>query len=57
MQYPLHTVSQPVIGDEARKLARAIELGQYVANPAAIATAKRIAERRKRISKAHASER
>ncbi|MGI0489626.1 hypothetical protein ACN4EK_29770 [Pantanalinema rosaneae CENA516] len=43
MQYPLHTVSQPVSGDEARKLARAIKLGQYIANPAAIATAKRIA--------------
>lgn len=57
MQYPLHTVSQPVVGLEARKLARAIKLGQYVANPAAITTAKRIAERRKRIGEAHATER
>lgn len=57
MQYPLHTISQPVMGDEARKLARAIKLGQYIANPAAIATAKRIAERRKRIGKADATER
>lgn len=57
MQYPLHTVSQPVTGDEARKLARAIKLGQYIANPTAIATAKRIAKRRKRAEKAHATER
>jgi hypothetical protein len=57
MQYPLHTVSQPVTGDEARKLARAIKLGQSIANPAAIATAKRIAKRRKRAEKAHATER
>jgi hypothetical protein len=57
MQYPLHTVSQPVVGEEARKLARAIKSGQYIANPAAIATAKRIAERRKRIGQVHATER
>lgn len=55
MQYPLHTVSQPVVGREAKKLARAIKLGRYVANPAAIATARRIAERRRRRQEADAA--
>ncbi|MCL1475998.1 hypothetical protein [Argonema antarcticum] len=46
MKYPLNTVSQPVVGSEAKKIARAIKSGGYVANEAAITTAKRIAERR-----------
>lgn len=56
MQYPLHTVSQPVVGREAKKLARAIKLGKYVANSAAIATARRIAERRRRRQEVDAAE-
>ena len=47
MKYPLHTQSMPVVGHEAQKLLSAIDQGEYVANDAAIATAKRIAERRK----------
>ncbi|WP_166481984.1 hypothetical protein [Scytonema sp. UIC 10036] len=46
MKYPLGTVSKPFSGKEARKLARAVKSDGYVANEAAIAVAKRIAERR-----------
>jgi hypothetical protein len=37
----------PVVGSEAQKLLSAIEQDHYVTNDAAIATAKRIIERRK----------
>ncbi|AFY60221.1 hypothetical protein Syn6312_1025 [Synechococcus sp. PCC 6312] len=47
MKYPLHTQSMPVVGHEAQKLLSAIDQGGYVANDAALATSKRIAERRK----------
>ncbi len=47
MKYPIHTLSQPVVDTEAKKIADAIKTGGYVANKAAIETAKRIAERRK----------
>ncbi|HEY9850885.1 MAG TPA: hypothetical protein V6D28_15565 [Leptolyngbyaceae cyanobacterium] len=47
MKYPFYTISQPVVGSEAKKIADAIKTGGYIANEAAIATAKRIAERRK----------
>ena len=51
MQYPFNTISQPVVGSEAKKIAHAIKPGGYVANEAAIATAKRIAECRKQQKK------
>ncbi|MBW4510185.1 MAG: hypothetical protein KME64_27250 [Scytonematopsis contorta HA4267-MV1] len=52
MQYPLHTISKPVVGREAEHLARVLQSGGYVANEAAIATAKRIAARRNKIADA-----
>ena len=55
MQYPFYTLSKPVVGSEARKLALAIKSGGSVSNEAAIATAKRIAERRKKRKVAHAT--
>lgn len=47
MKYPFHTQSMPVVGSEAQKLISAIEQDRYVTNDAAMATAKRIVERRK----------
>ncbi len=55
MKYPLGTVSKPVLGKEARKLARAVKSDGYVANEAAIAVAKRIAERRRLREATHVS--
>lgn len=57
MKYPFHTESKPVVGREAEKLVRAIKSGGYIANQAAIITAKRIVERRKRRETDHATER
>ena len=54
MKYPLHTVSKPVSGSEVQKLAHAIKTGGYVANEAALALAKRIADRRPRWKAANA---
>ncbi|XWK88639.1 MAG: hypothetical protein U7127_00825 [Phormidium sp.] len=51
MQYPLNNISQPVVGSEAKKIVDAIKSGSYVANEPAIATAKRIADRRKQQKK------
>ncbi len=50
MKYPLHTVSKPVSGSEAEKLAQAIQSGGYIANEAALALMQQIAERRRRKS-------
>jgi predicted NAD/FAD-binding protein len=47
MKYPFYTQSMPVVGSEAERLLSAIDQDCYVANDAALATAKRIAERRK----------
>jgi hypothetical protein len=47
MQYPFHTVSKPVSGSEAEKLAQAIQNNGHVANETALALMKRIAARRK----------
>ncbi len=47
VKYPFHTQSMPVVGNEAQKLLSAIEQDLYVTNDAAMATAKRIIERRK----------
>ena len=46
MKYPLHTVSKPVTGSAAKKLAEAIKSGGSVANEAALALVKRIMARR-----------
>lgn len=53
MNYPLGTVSKPVSGKEARKFVRAVKSDGYVANEVAIASAKRIAERRSLREAAH----
>ena len=45
MKYPFHTQSNPVVGEAAKRLIKAIETGQAVANEHALALAKRIAER------------
>jgi hypothetical protein len=50
MKYPLHTVSQPVAGSEAEKLAQAIQSGGHLANEVALALMKKIADRRRRKS-------
>jgi hypothetical protein len=47
MKYPLHTVSQPAVGSEAEKIINVIKSGKSISNPAIIAIAKKIAERRK----------
>lgn len=47
MKYPFHTESMPVVGAEAIRLLSAVEHNDYVTNDIALATAKRIAERRK----------
>jgi hypothetical protein len=50
MKYPFHTVSKPVSGSEAEKLAQAIQSDGHVANEAALALMQRIAERRRQKS-------
>ena len=45
MKYKGNTISQPVVGKQARALIKAIKSGGYIANEQALATAKRIAER------------
>lgn len=47
MQYPFHTQSMPVVGAEAQRLLNAVEQNRYVTNDTALATSRRIAERRK----------
>lgn len=56
MDYPLNTVSQPVTGSQARKIAIAIKSGGYVTNERAIALAKEIAERRRQKKTTNASQ-
>ena len=56
MKYPLHTVSKPVSGSEVQKLAHALKTGGYVANEAALASSKRIADRRHRRKTANAAQ-
>ena len=50
MQYPLHTVSKPVSGSEAEKLAQAIKSDDHIANEIALTLMKKIAERREKNS-------
>lgn len=50
MKYPLHTVSKPVSGSEAEKLAQAIQSGGYIANETALALMRKIALRRRQKS-------
>jgi hypothetical protein len=45
MKYPFHTVSKPVSGSEAEKLAQAIQSGGHLANEVALALMKKIADR------------
>jgi hypothetical protein len=46
MKYPLHTVSQPISGSEAEKLAQAIRSDGHVANETALALMQKIADQR-----------
>jgi hypothetical protein len=48
MQYPLHTQSQLVSGEAAKKLLEAINSGTTVVNHQIRAVAKRIAARRRK---------
>lgn len=50
MKYPLHTVSKPVSGSEAEKLAKAIQTGGHLANEIALTLMKKIAARRRQKS-------
>jgi hypothetical protein len=47
MKYPLHTISKPVSGSEAQKLAQAIQSNGHLANEVALALMQKIAERRR----------
>lgn len=47
MKYPLHTQSQPVVGEAAKNLLEAIDSGRSVVSDRMLAVAKRIAARRK----------
>jgi hypothetical protein len=51
MKYPLHTQSQPVSGEAAKKLLAAIDSGSSIVNDRVLAVAKRIAARRRRTQK------
>jgi hypothetical protein len=51
MKYPLHTQSQPVSGEAAKKLLEAIDSGRTVVNDQVLALAKRIAARRRKAQK------
>ncbi|PSB17371.1 hypothetical protein C7B65_19035 [Phormidesmis priestleyi ULC007] len=51
MKYPLHTQSQPVSGEAAKKLLEAIDSGSAVVNDRVLALAKRIAARRRKAQK------
>jgi hypothetical protein len=53
MKYPLHTVSKPVSGSEAEKLAQAIHNGGHIANETALALMQQIAARRLQKSDLH----
>jgi hypothetical protein len=46
MKSPFHTVSKPVSGSEADKLAQAIQSGGHLANEVALKLMKKIADRR-----------
>jgi hypothetical protein len=47
IKYPFHTVSKPVYGSEAEKLAQAIQSGGHIANETALTLMQQIAARRK----------
>ena len=51
MKYPLHTQSQTVSGEAAKKLLEAIDSGSTVVNDRILAVAKRIAARRREAKK------
>lgn len=51
MKYPLHTQSNPVSGDAAKKLLEAIDAGEAMVNDRMIALAKRLTARRRRARK------
>jgi hypothetical protein len=48
MKYLLHTQSQPVSGESAKKLLEAINSGGVIINDRVLALAKRIATRRRK---------
>lgn len=50
MKFVANTVSKPVVGKEAKVLAKALKAGKYVANAQAMATVERIANRRSKSS-------
>jgi hypothetical protein len=51
MKYPLHTQSQAVSGEAAKKLLETIDSGSTVINDRVLALAKRIAARRRKAQK------
>jgi hypothetical protein len=53
MKYPLHTVSKPVSGSEAEKLAQSIQNGGHAANEIALTLMQQIAARRLQKSGLH----
>jgi hypothetical protein len=51
MKYPLHTQSQAVSGEAAKKLLETIDSGSTVVNDRVLALAKRIVVRRRKAQK------
>lgn len=51
VKYPLHTQSQPVSGDAAKKLLEAIDSGGAVVNDRMLDLARRLAARRRKLQK------
>jgi hypothetical protein len=51
MKYPLHTQSQPVTGEAAKKLLESVDSGRSVISDRMAEMAKRIADRRRKAQK------
>ncbi|MEX0268110.1 hypothetical protein AB3R30_03110 [Leptolyngbyaceae cyanobacterium UHCC 1019] len=51
MKYPLHTQSNPVSGDAAKKLLEVIDTGGAMVNDQMLALAKRLSARRRQAQK------
>jgi len=53
MKYPLHTVSKPVTGEEARELIKTVESGGSLSTERGLAVAKEVAAEWKARSQAN----
>lgn len=55
MKYTGTTVSKPVTGKSAERLAKAVKSGSYVSNDAAQETIRQIIDRKKQLTKTNAA--